>query len=695
MNNIINDVIIITTLSTYNPKSTLREYTAENNKKYSGIQTNEAPTKYFLDCIKDGGKNLRKIIYIATEEVRKPIEGKEQSWLELFHSEREQDYGCEIAAEIVEYNTTITAEAAAQNLFEQLKNIIDGQQYAFYVDCTGGYRDISYLTISIIRYLEYIGAKCENIAYSNISSSKIIRLEHIYDIYHLISGVSEFMSSGNAMQLQELANKRSMDKNVNDLIHSLVEFSNVINLCDALRIDETLNNVALSVEKFEKSSNDDFYSAMLRVLLPIIKEKMYLNKELVKDKKIDYLLLIKWCVEHRLVQQAVTFYVEKMPIYYVNKGIVQLPAVEDKTTPEIFYENFCESYVRPALRKVNHFKNELKSFVAVHDSMDDVKLGELFERKYASFGVVKKYIDKIKNTNTSLQIGNNKQINGNTIKARLNNFSNDNNVLFILCGYPEESYEDMMMSGKEYTYQRKLASLEGWIQHKVTNVSESKQDLMAVICGYYIAIKKIRNQMNHANEQEEKVGEEAMDKFFENNNLPGEEHFNIRRDFDNIVKILKQSIAFNMKLAGVKIRLPEELKYVDDEEVAPIKTVETEPLEEKIVINTKKYSKIIFIADIKMKKAQDCVENLFDYDVEMEIYNGQVVKDLEYNPQKSKIIDAIIADVNAQYNDSDYLFLIEDNVLQLCKGKLKSNWNPQLAYESIIKNETSGWAVNN
>ena len=68
-----NEGILLLFLSKRNGNSKEKEYLIENDKNgkdYEGIQTDDAPVKYLIDCAASNGEKISKILYIVTQEVK-------------------------------------------------------------------------------------------------------------------------------------------------------------------------------------------------------------------------------------------------------------------------------------------------------------------------------------------------------------------------------------------------------------------------------------------------------------------------------------------------------------------------------------------------------------------------------------------------------------------------------------------------
>lgn len=369
----------------------------ENGKEeiFNGRQTNEAPVNCLISLaeadakIHNRKKAFDKILCIGTKEVfeNKAWEGK--TTYQLFEERlkaycKKQNINSDFEICRIEYNmkdeekNDPTTERRAMYIYGQISDALnikspEKKKTYVYVDYTGGFRDISFLMTSIIRYLEFADIECKKIVYSNLSKSdesknRIYELNCIYDMYQMINGVSEFVSTGNAVQLGKLFEK----ENTPDLINAIIEFSNSMAVCDMSKIDQTVNDMAKLTEEVQEEHNSVYYE-MFQSMIPMIREKMRL-KEVVKQGKINYPVLIDWCTDNGLIQQATTLYVEKMPFYYNEKGLLKDYVCVEKVVPTQGATKESTAFYRELYAVFKDNEREEEDFLSyIREIWDEIK----------------------------------------------------------------------------------------------------------------------------------------------------------------------------------------------------------------------------------------------------------------------------------------------------------------------------------
>ena len=307
----------------------------------SGVNTNDAPVKYLFSKAKKDNNIVETIVCIVSRKVFDGGNGdKNNATFAAFEQMINKKYN--VKFEIVPYDFLLCDDECVDldiTQEEKASRICDGiikslKRYdEVYIDYTGGFRDTSFLTTVLIRYLEFINVKCKDIVYSNYQDRKIYSISYIYDIFKLINAVSQFVETGNGKLLYDVYNYEK-NSNIKELIEIIYKFSQAISLCNIKEMDkyiEKLNEIIYALENVNDESKK-LNEVMFYELLTVIKKKFYLKN---KDTKFTYPKLIKWCLDNGLLQQALTLYVEKMPFVYFKEGIFEkLDYVNKKTRPE-------------------------------------------------------------------------------------------------------------------------------------------------------------------------------------------------------------------------------------------------------------------------------------------------------------------------------------------------------------------------
>jgi len=314
-----------------------------SHRIYRGRQTFEAPIQFLIDQAIADGKTLTKIISIVTERVRTEVikakypsvdlelMGEKITQYDLFQH-RVKGYFTARQLPIPEFvrvdyvSSAITAAAnvfskddvaRARDIYQQIAAELlkpDKREYV-YLDYSGGLRDTSFLMISIIKYLEVMDINLKKIVYSEWKPSRIHEIDYLYDMFQIISGVNEFINTGNSRQLHAAFNSSPLTHKpeAEDLLKSIQDFSDTMSICDMGSIKPAMNSVIKNVNKILKSNADDVLTAMLKTLSTDIKNRMHIGG------RFSYMSLVLWCCENSLLQQAATIIEAVVPEEYLSK----------------------------------------------------------------------------------------------------------------------------------------------------------------------------------------------------------------------------------------------------------------------------------------------------------------------------------------------------------------------------------------
>lgn len=560
----------------------------ENGKEeiFNGRQTNEAPVNCLISLaeadakIHNRKKAFDKILCIGTKEVfeNKTWEGK--TTYQLFE-ERLKAY-CEEENinsdfEICKIKYTLedetendpTTEARAMYIYSQISDVLnikspEKKKTYVYVDYTGGFRDISFLMTSIIRYLEFADIECKKILYANFfaKEKRIYELNCIYDMYQMINGVSEFVSTGNAVQLGKLFEK----ENTPDLINAIIEFSNSMAVCDMSKIDQTVSDMAKLTEEVQEEHNSVYYE-MFQSMTPMIREKMRL-KEVVKQGKINYPVLIDWCTDNGLIQQATTLYVEKMPFYYNEKGLLKDYVCVEKVVPTQGATKESTAFYRELYAVFKDNEREEEDFLSyIREIWDEIKksgtdadkLQKLHEKinmsdKFEAAGkrlldILKDGYDltgKSKNSRKYEEIG----VKQKDVTAFMNTVTGQGKGIRYYCLTGDKNVDKS--SSQEKTIRNKVKALKNLEDRELSSEEDYNKLYHPML--YYLPMKMLRNRMNHASNSltdDDRAGIEYLASkgihFMKEGTDINAEDAQFELDIDTIKEIIREGIAPELK----------------------------------------------------------------------------------------------------------------------------------------------------
>lgn len=553
-----------------NPKGAKKlSYQLEgSDSTYEGIQTNDAPLRYLFERAKNSNCIVKRIICITSYKVA--TEPKETPQIQIFRefvNTVVQEYSMEEPEEFIVVPYDYKEEPMEQKDYgEQMPvriykalsscfhSVTEGEEV--YIDYTGGLRDINFLMTSVIRFLEFKGLKCGEIVYSNFSDKKLLNIHYIYDLYQLINGVNEFVNTGSARELEKVYVPTDENSVASVLVKQLVEFSEALGICDIGKLDDLTSALLKTINRLEDAEEEDINTAMLKTLVPVIREKMHLSREL------DYPGMIRWCAENNMIQQAATIYTDKMPKYYFDidaiPDYVDLTSLSPTPGHGIYDTGFyTELFDRSAEGvEVTEFREELKetgiSEYLQENTIDRQTIIDRLERQkrtiedhssilYKAFNKLQDFIkrcyDQYGYSDPSMNFSRYKVY---SYQPQDNN-ANEDGYILTRCEIPrllkqfwhqmiskncywlhrflynnEEDYLFFATAKKrktDKTLRKKVLAIKKIMNGTTPLNQECDREKLYQIMAYYLAVKLMRNRMNHAGENVWTVDENATIEF--------------------------------------------------------------------------------------------------------------------------------------------------------------------------------------
>lgn len=320
------NIKIILFLSPYKSQSEEKEYMTPDGGIVRGTQTNDAPVKYLLQSF-----DVSEIICIATDEAK--------------------EYAYKYFEEMVQMNKSVlikpvhydsTKDFSKDTLPKVLECIAD--EDIILMDSTGGFRNDNIHLLLINQILTYKNIKMGKVVYSNYMLQRIEELETTINLFSLVTGMQEFLSTGSTKTLwsyyEHLPDK---DEEIHRTLQSIDELRDAICLCSVGLIDERLEKFNQSLCQ-ARTSRDPIFNYLISVFQNKFGERM------------DLLNLIQWCVDSSMIQQALTIYNEKLPAYIFENKIIIPPSIEFsnyKEHEDVSYARFVKEFLELSATSLN------------------------------------------------------------------------------------------------------------------------------------------------------------------------------------------------------------------------------------------------------------------------------------------------------------------------------------------------------
>lgn len=350
--------IIITNISALPTKEPQESVFISDIGEFSGKYTNEAPIKYLMSYLKNKDEKTDIIIAVRTTEAIPAYE--------LFEKVVKK-YAEETEIPEPEIIPIETSEDELEKTIDDIIRLVNNKD-SILIDTTGGFRNSSYLLMALVRFLEYAGIGLTKAIYARYhDEKKIVDITDTYKMFDLINAVNTFSIMGNSRELERYFASIENEA-VKQTIAAMNNFSDEISLCRTSKLDTVLKSLNDSLNILSTLESDSKDVIMLKSLSEKIRNKFGCNN------KIEYPDVVKWCLDNKMIQQAVTIYVEKIPEYFYKKGYF---SVSDKRFAdaqtknesshndfyyELFYSNFLVDLISGS-DKVSSFFAEIAQFI--------------------------------------------------------------------------------------------------------------------------------------------------------------------------------------------------------------------------------------------------------------------------------------------------------------------------------------------
>lgn len=366
-----------------------------------------------------------------------------------------------------------------------------------YIDGAGGVRTINNVIQLLTKILKYTGIRNPYTLYADLQNRPncfIYDTKNFDNMTDLADAFNEFMTSGKSDQLKCCINKTE-NSNVHELVNMMCEFSDKIRLGNIDDIETTVSKLSEVTTKVEMENDAScMESVIIRRFIPIIREKF-----IGENDKTDYCRLVNWCLENSLVQQAVTIFTEKIPIYLFDHNILSLK------NPDLF-ANYEEESKKNKMLPVHWQTNALYSYIMSETTALDPRVKELktcLENGRTSNDTqIKSILNDVKKVKFPI-----KHVNNEVEKFCMEKgFSNKIALVNGLINNEKKCRELLGVGTIKEKEQNKFSAIDFILQNRRLKTTDfgfnvPVQKLADILYGY-LYVKNIRNRINHASDAE-------------------------------------------------------------------------------------------------------------------------------------------------------------------------------------------------
>lgn len=466
-----------------------------------------------------------------------------------YYKERVRRFNKNVIFEEVDIDEKEPAQGIADAISKIIEENNKHEEMRLWIDTQGGFRDISMVINAIISLLKEQGIKPAGIYAirfnpgaqdmskkgGKITSNQIIDQTEKYRIFDFVSAMQEFMDYGKAGGLQKYLGGE------NEFAKIAAGIADAIQMCQPKGFEKGLKKLAEYLDSGQYQGNDTY--------MDIFADYIRKDYGILLDEPENPIEQIKWCVKKEFYQQAITIYIEQMPKYYYDKGWLGSGiALGNK---RVFGEDPYVKYFYTDLFNglVEKDEKDEKDEELAKILKDAVSRGKVYDRR----GAVVYLNEKRKNATSDKvdkairrivgQIGERFDENGKIKKER----DETNGAKCIKTYLNSMSVESGKKDRYRMLYGKDMDTTESTLAKKVAAIkmAEEKTPHLVKIMKYYLAVKLLRNRMNHASEDEAQEDEQNALIFLRNEGIDNGvsiENGEVTIDYQKIGSLLLEGV---------------------------------------------------------------------------------------------------------------------------------------------------------
>lgn len=518
----------------------------------TGTQTNEAATKYLIKNLADNQERLDKVIAITSCEAKKDALEVFRKGIELFCADKY------FMPEIITADTFSDENTALPDMtvFENVLGYISTDDVVYF-DVTGGRRTEADKMLLLMKLVKYKGICLKNTIYSQVvdyvnGTGEVCSHNDSYRYLDILDGVNQFVLTGNAAQLSKCYDTAGAGSKVGQLLGTMTDFSDSMTICSTSGLDKILEDMRDNIKAVSGAPCCNMEDFLFKQLIPVINDKFF-----GKGDTPDYCHIISWCLENQLVQQAVTIYVEKMPKYILDKGLVIVSDELRQQTKDNWKNpenlNVEKELFFSGLMSCNgDFKNDEKELI--ERLKIALKLPSNYNIKDRSINKARQQILKFAEDYDSKKDYSKDKVMSDIAaslhgtvfdskKKRINQICNNEQSLRVALELP--AYTDDTIMKKIYVIKhiKDITLPDGF------TLGIGREELRKIMIDY-LYVRGVRNMINHASDNRETT--EQLKKLFKENSIGTE------FSKDAIIKEIEKSVKY---ISGLSPSRKEENKH--------------------------------------------------------------------------------------------------------------------------------------
>lgn len=217
-------------------------------------------------------------------------------------------------------NVLIDVATRVRAYAQEVRSRDSNAEIVLHVDCTGGMRNASMILVALMRLLEYERIEIGKVLYSNYNqrdSSKnlVEEVKPLYSFFDLVAGAEEFVHHGEVTVMKKFFEKKERSEHLDALLNAMQKFAEELKLCHYGDLRDAIGALRHAIAAFSSAPPSDVSTTerqndeLMRQMLGRIQE----DYAPILKEELDDIALIRWCISHNLLQQAMTLFTERVP----------------------------------------------------------------------------------------------------------------------------------------------------------------------------------------------------------------------------------------------------------------------------------------------------------------------------------------------------------------------------------------------
>lgn len=308
-------------------------YRTEDVGTVEVYQTNEAAVQFLMRKLGNSGATIDHIFAFSTQKTQESISWVREDGSTVIEIQRDIFKAnilrsfpmLEDKITFVDFDEKCSSDKIVSyvlKMADTIRMVMGDNLNDWYVhtDLTGGMRHATVMMMSVLHLLKYRGIQIGQAVYANFRGNRIEDVSGIHRMFELVSSADSFLNYANLKEIDDYfkqvpENNKSIQ--LTRLLDALRTFSDAVRVCRTGKFEPSLKELSISLQQFKsyesKSPQEGLFAQILKAL-----EEDYKN---ILEENISRTAIIRWCIDKKYLQQAMTLFNEWMPAEVVRNKL--------------------------------------------------------------------------------------------------------------------------------------------------------------------------------------------------------------------------------------------------------------------------------------------------------------------------------------------------------------------------------------